>query len=156
TREVFKSLFTPMLSVSRFRSHCSDVGHDQAGKFHLMTGGTEFNNIQSVMRFDNDGNFVDEKVISGGGRGGRLDVALHGAGPGPDLGTLFTQELSQTPPGKRNSVGAVKYQAGNITGIFFNSVDVQFDPSKWTAVHSVNGPVPILASSPGWEYNSPL
>ena len=154
TRDVVKSLFTPTLPDRS--SGCTDVGHDLAGKLHVMTGGADFNNIQAIQRFDNDGNFISEFIVDGAVFGGNMEVARYGSGPGPDLGNLFTQEFSQTPPGKRNAVGAVKYQAGNITGIFFNSVDVQFDPSKWTAVHSVNGPVPILASSPGWEYNSPL
>ncbi len=153
TRDVFKSLFTPQLTS---QLGIVGIGHDLVGNLMLNTGRGAFNNQHLIISFDINCDFVSEYIVPGSTGGFYLNVERHGAGPGPDLGTLFTQELSQTPPGKRNSVGAVKYQAGNITGIFFNSVDVQFDPLKWTAVHSVSGPVPILAAAPGWEYNSPL
>ncbi|GAG50657.1 unnamed protein product, partial [marine sediment metagenome] len=126
------------------------------GNLILNTGRADFNNVHSIMSFDINCDFVSEYIVPGSTGGFYLNVERHGGGPGPDLGTFFTQEFSQTPPGKRNSVAAVKYAAGNITGIFFNSVDVEFDHSKWTAEHSVQGPVPIGVSVPGWEYNSPL
>ncbi|MEK0339923.1 MAG: hypothetical protein QQN46_06860 [Nitrosopumilus sp.] len=154
TRDVFKSLFTPQLPNASLG--VVGIGHDLVGNLIVNTGRSDFFNVHSIMSFDINCDFVSEYIVPGSTGGFSLNVERHDAGPGPDLGTLFTQELSQTPPGKRNAVGAVKYQAGNITGIFFNSVDVEFDHSKWTAVHSVNGPVPIGSLSPGWEYNSPL
>ncbi len=154
TRDVFKSLFTPQLPSSSLG--VVGIGHDLVGNLMLNTGRGDFNNVHSIMSFDINCDFVSEYIVPGSTGGFSLSVERHGAGPGPDLGTFFTQELSQTPPGKRKAVAAVKYEAGNITGIFFNSVDVEFDHNKWLAVHSVHGSVDISASGPGWEYNSPL
>ena len=148
------SLFAP--TQLPFGRHTTDIGHNHNGNLIVASGGALFNNEQHVLRFDNDGILEFDYLMPSPARiGGGIHVRP-ASGPGPDLGGFFTQELSGTPPGRKPSVAAVKYAAGNITGIFFNSVEVEFDHSKWTAVHSVNGPVPIGSLSPGWEYNSPL
>lgn len=72
--------------------------------------------------------------------------------------TLFTQEPSSTPPGRIPCIAAVKYAAGNITDIYFNSVEVEFNVAEWSAEHSVEGDIPVGNSSatPQWEYHTPL
>ena len=156
------NLFAPVVIV--FANSVGDVDHNKNGNLIISAGGGDpsglWNNTAHILRFDNDGVAVSDYLVPTGAatgrtRPGRIHVR-QATGPGPDLGGFFTQELSMTPPGRQRSVAAVKYAAGNITGIFFNSVEVEFDPSKWTAVHSVHGPVPIGQLAPGWEYNSPL
>ena len=154
TREVEVSLFDPPFTTNgRFTL---DMGHN-GDELIVFAGGPAFNNRGIVFRFDNDGNELSQYDVNLPASTIEMGHVLVG-GPvaGPDLGTVFTQERSKTPPGRIEAIAAVKYAAGNITGIFFNSVNVEFDHSKWTAVHSVNGPVPIGSLSPGWEYNSPL
>ncbi len=134
-----------------------DIGHNLNGNVILSAGGPAFNNTSHIFHYDNNGVFVSDYLAPG--PSGNLAGAVHvrpASGPGPDLGAFFTQEKSMTPPGRQRAVVAVKYAAGNITGIFFNSVEVEFDHTKWTAEHSVYGQVDISASAPGWEYNSPL
>ena len=70
--------------------------------------------------------------------------------------TLFTQEPSSTPPGRIPCIAAVKYDAGNIVSVYFNSVDVEFKEVDFKGFHSVEGDFNIRASAPGWEYNTPL
>ena len=155
TLEVSKSLFSPPLTTNG--RHLGDAGHNLDGNIIVFAGGPEFADRGTVFRFNNDGVEVDQydvEIPSATLTAGH--VLVGGPVAGPDLGNLFTQERSLTPPGRTQAIAAVKYAAGNITGIFFNSVNVEFDHSKWSAFHSVNGPVDIGATAPGWEYNSPL
>ncbi len=148
--ELFPALTLPDQSLG-------DVGHNLNGHVIFSAGRSAFNDTSRIYHFDNDGVFVSEYIAPG--PGGDLPGAVHvrpASGPGPDLGAFFTQERSLTPPGRQRSVAAVKYADGNITGIFFNSVNVEFVHNSWRAEHSVHGAVDISAVAPGWEYNSPL
>jgi len=137
-----------------------NIGHDQANQLIVFCNVPRTSAQRSVvLRYDNDGVLIRkfEVPLPGQamvGRGHVLPGA--GGGPGPDIGTAFTSELSQNPPGRIQAIAAVKFDAGNIVSIFFNSVDVEFKPLEWTAVHSVQGPMTIAPHAPGWEYNSPL
>ncbi len=75
-----------------------------------------------------------------------------GGGEPSNNGDKFTQEFSTNPPGNVEAIAAIKYVDGDITSIFWNSVDCEFDPSKWTATHSV-GSRDVLGD---WNYNSIL
>ncbi len=72
--------------------------------------------------------------------------------------TKFTTELSSTPPGRVPAIVAVKYDNGDITDVYWNAVDCEFDPNEWTASHSAEGDIPVgeTAAVPQWDYNSPL
>ncbi len=133
-----------------------DIGHNLNGNVIFSGGGPGFNNQIHIFHFDNDGVQVSDYLAPGpsGNRSGAVHVRPTRAEA--DLGGFFTQELSMTPPGRQQAVAAVKYADGNITGIYFNSVEVEFDHASWRAVHSVHGPLSIGNSAPGWEYNSPL
>ena len=153
-RDLEVNLFAPTVLLVE---SVAAAAHNLNGNVIFSAGGPEFSDTSHIFHYDNDGVFVSDYLAPG--PGGDLAGNVHvrpASGPGPDLGGFFTQELSMTPPGRQRSVAAVKYAAGNITGIFFNSVNVEFDHSKWTAEHSVHGAVDISASAPGWEYNSPL
>ena len=69
---------------------------------------------------------------------------------------LFTQEPSTNPPGRIPCIAAVKYDAGNIVSVYFNSVDLAFKEEEFTAEHSAEGVFDISSAPPGWEYNTPL
>ena len=154
-----------------------NIGHNQAGKLMLFGSGQPFGFRAVIVRFDNDGvELASTPVDANGNTPGRfrpgglnnlppsssfINLGTHvlptaGGGAGPDMGSLFTSELSQTPPGRVQSIVAVAYSGSNISGVYFNSVDVDFDHDAWTAEHSLAGNVNISASAPGWEYNSPL
>lgn len=151
------NLFAPALLPNG--RQISEAGNNLNGNLILGAGGPEFNNEVHIFHFDNDGILVSDYLAPG--PGGDLAGGIHvrpASGPGPDLGSFFTQERSLTPPGRQRSVAAVKYADGNITGIFFNSVNVEFDHASWTAEHSIQGPVQIDPIGDGgmWEYNSPI
>ena len=157
-RDLEVNLFAPRVLTAQSAGPIGDLGHNLNGNLIFSAGGPEFSLTSRIFHYTNDGVEVSDYIVVDEGD---LPGAVHvrptsGSGPGPDLGGFFTQELSMTPPGRRNSVAAVKYADGNITGIFFNSVNVEFVHDSWKAVHSVNGPVEIMNNAPGWEYNSPL
>ena len=155
-RDLEVNLFAPRVLTAQSAGPIGDLGHNLNGNLIFSAGGPEFLDTSRIFHYDNDGVFVSEYIAPG--PGGDLPGQVHvrpASGPGPDLGMFFTQEKSLTPPGRQRAVAAVKYANGNITGIFFNSVNVEFDHSLWTAEHSVYGPVSIDALG-DWEYNSPL
>ena len=155
-RDLEVNLFAPRVLTAQSAGPIGDLGHNLNGNLIFSAGGPEFSDTSRIYHYDNDGVFVSEYIAPG--PGGDLPGAVHvrpASGPGPDLGMFFTQEKSLTPPGRQRAVAAVKYANGNITGIFFNSVNVEFDHMKWTAEHSVNGPM-VIDPLGDWEYNSPL
>ncbi len=145
---------------SRPPSVMRDMGHDQASLLYIGAFGAEFGFDATIARFDNDGVFVSSKKATSPST---AIIQMHllieaGGGPGPDLGACYTSETSQNPPGRIQAVAAVKYQAQNVTAIFFNSCaapELAIDPDSWTAVHSVGGAIPFGPNGQ-WDYHSPL
>ncbi len=173
--------FSKFLITSPVPSGGSDnitnIGHNQSGKLMLFAAGQPFGFRAIIVRFDNDGvELASTPVDANGNTPGRFRPGgLFNSPPsssfsllgshvlpqtvaplaGPDMGSLFTMESSSKPPGRIQAICAVKYVARDIVGVYFNSVDVDFDHASWTATHSVEGSAEI-AHAGDWEYNSPL
>ncbi len=81
-----------------------------------------------------------------------LSIRFSGGGGG-GTGEKFTEELSQNPPGNVQAYAAVKYDAENVSAIYFNSVDCEFKPNAWSATHSAHG---SIAFDSEWTYNTSL
>ena len=153
-----KFLFTP--HGSNGDDSVKDIGHDQAGTLFLFVGGTHVSFRAAIIRFDNSGaetsRFLAALPASDFGPSKCCHVSPGGGGgPGGDIGNAFTQELSSNPPGKIQAFAAVKYANGEITDVYFNSVDVEIDRSSFLAVHSVLGNIPFGMNGQ-WDYHSPL
>lgn len=137
-----------------------DMGHNQAGKLILFGGGGRSSVAARVYRYANDLSFLtnprNASLPASAMVQGHVRAGTGGGPPGPDIGTVFTSELSLNPPGRVQAIAAVKYEDGNIVSIYWNSVEVEFKPLEWSAVHSEEGLINIRPGSPGWEYNSPL
>ncbi len=155
-RDLEVNPFAPRVLTVEARGPIGDVGHNLNGNVICSVGGPQFNDTSRIIHFDNDGVEVSDYVAPGPGGDAPGGIHVRPTRTEADLGGFFTQEKSMTPPGRQRAVAAVKYADGNITGIYFNSVEVEFDHASWRAVHSVHGPVGIGNSAPGWEYNSPL
>lgn len=83
-----------------------------------------------------------------------LQLRLPAGTPPPGgTGEKFTTELSQNPPGNVQAFAAVKYDAENVSAIYFNSVNCEFDPGEWKATHSAAGPISFDGQ---WTYNTSL
>jgi len=175
SREFSKFLITGLSGGS---DNIGSIGHNRSGKLMLFGGGSPFGFRATIVRFDDDGVELPATPVDANGNtpgrfrpGGLLNsppssrftqlgthvlpqtVALSS---GPDMGSLFTTEPSSKPPGRIQAICAVKYVEGDIVGVYFNSVDVDFVHNAWTAEHSVQGDFTVSSLSPGWEYNSPL
>ena len=138
-----------------------DMGHNQAGKLILFGGGQPTSDAARVYRYANDLSFLTSPRIASLPATAMVQGHVRGpqgasGPPGPNLGTLFTSELSLNPPGRVQAIAAVKYEDGNIVSVYWNSVQVEFKPLEWSAIHSEEGLINIRPDSPGWEYNSPL
>ena len=135
-----------------------DIGHDQSSELIFASGGPFFGNDTFIERYDNNGDLIRRFQTPDPSQSPQqLHVLPSGAGgPGPDLGACFTSELSTRPPGRIASIAAVKYQAQNVTDIFFNSCQTEdVDKDGWSAVHSVHGDIPFGPDGQ-WDYHSPL
>ena len=164
TRQFSKFLIE---GLTRTSDEIKNIGHNLDGKLILFATGTNVG--RGLFRFDNDGVALPSLPVDANGNtpyhytpplpiGGMGNLAGHvspggGGGPGPDLGSVFTQELSTNPPGSVQAIAAMKYSDDQfITAVYFNSVMVEFDESEWKATHSVQGAVTLGQ----WQYNSIL
>jgi len=157
------SIPVPPVDANRFSTTVADIDHNQAGELVVFAGADSFNrpgfSRARIIRYDNDGGllrFFEPRLTAFRFTHGHVLPATPALTAATDIGEAFTTELSQNPPGRVQAIVAVKYDAGNIVSIFWNSVALEFKPLEWTAVHSEHGSVLIKPSAPGWEYNSPL
>jgi hypothetical protein len=151
--------FSKRLTGALYTESVLDIGHTGGDDGELITsgGGSFYGYDAAIERFDNNGDYISTyNVIDPSGDARQVHVLATAGGPGPNLGTCFTSELSSNPPGKVQAIATVKYVDGDVTSIFWNSCQtVEIDPTKWTAEHSVYGSFPVGLSG-RWQYNSPL